>query len=80
MTDIQGALGCAQMERADAILDARRERAGATTSCWPASNGCARRVMPAGYVHGYQSYVCLFAPEEPTLANVEPAARPPQRV
>jgi perosamine synthetase len=24
-----------------------------------------------GYVHGYQSYVCLFVPEEPTMYNVE---------
>ena len=26
--------------------------------------------MPDGYVHGYQAYVCLFRPEEPTLGNV----------
>ena len=27
--------------------------------------------MPDGHVHGWQSYVALFAPHEPALANVE---------
>ena len=27
--------------------------------------------VPEGHVHGYQSYVCLFCPDEPTLDNVE---------
>ena len=27
--------------------------------------------VPEGYVHGYQAYVCLFGPEEPTPKNVE---------
>ncbi len=26
---------------------------------------------PAGYLHGYQAYVCLFRPEPPTMANVD---------
>ena len=26
---------------------------------------------PGGFVHGYQAYVCLFRPEEPTLSNVD---------
>ena len=28
------------------------------------------KVAP-GYVHGYQSYVCLFSPKAPTTGNVE---------
>ena len=31
--------------------------------------------VPEGYVHGYQSYVCLFCPDEPTLKNVEKLSR-----
>ncbi|HRV93997.1 MAG TPA: DegT/DnrJ/EryC1/StrS family aminotransferase, partial [Anaerolineae bacterium] len=27
--------------------------------------------VPAGYVHSYQAYVCLFRPEEPVLKNAE---------
>jgi dTDP-4-amino-4,6-dideoxygalactose transaminase len=36
--------------------------------------GCAwldRPGVPANYVHGYQSYVTIFSPESPTLANVD---------
>jgi perosamine synthetase len=28
-------------------------------------------LTPPEFVHGYQSYVCLFRPEEPTLRNVD---------
>jgi dTDP-4-amino-4,6-dideoxygalactose transaminase len=27
-------------------------------------------VVPDGYIHGYQAYVCLFEPEPPNLMNV----------
>ena len=27
--------------------------------------------MPSEYVHGYQAYVTLFAPEDPTPSNIE---------
>ena len=30
----------------------------------------ATPVVPENYVHGYQAYVCLFRPEEPTMENV----------
>ena len=49
-----------------------------TTRRWSASTGFARRSTPAGNVHGYQSYCCLFAPEEPTLAAQRAAARAPE--
>lgn len=28
-------------------------------------------VVPEDYVHGYQSYVCLFSPEKPDVFNVD---------
>ncbi len=31
----------------------------------------AYSVTPVDYQHGYQSYVCLFSPERPSLENVE---------
>ena len=72
MTDIQGALGVAQMARARrSARRAPRARRVATTSYlaeleWLRTSRTFRR-----YVHGYQAYVCLFSPDEPTLANVD---------
>jgi dTDP-4-amino-4,6-dideoxygalactose transaminase len=68
MTDVQGALGCAQMERADWILAERRRRAGLYDEALAGVDWLRTPAVPAGNVHGYQSYCCLFAPEEPTLA------------
>jgi perosamine synthetase len=68
MTDIQGALGCAQMGRADWILDERRRRARLYDEALADVDSLRTPTTPAGNVHGYQSYCCLFAPEEPTLA------------
>jgi perosamine synthetase len=71
LTDIQGALGCAQMERADWILAERSRRARLYDEMLAEVAWLRTPVTPEGYVHGYQSYVCLFRPEEPTLDNVE---------
>jgi dTDP-4-amino-4,6-dideoxygalactose transaminase len=71
MTDIQGALGCAQMQRAAWILEQRTRRAQLYDELLADVEWLATPVVPAGYVHGYQAYVCLFRPEPPTLANVE---------
>lgn len=70
MTDIQGALGCAQLDRSDIILDGRRERAARYDRLLAGLDWYRPQQIPAGSVHGYQAYVGLFAPEEPTLANV----------
>jgi len=70
MTDIQGALGCAQLDRADWILACRRELAARYDELLAGVEWLRTPVVPAGDVHGYQAYVCLVAPEEPTLANV----------
>jgi perosamine synthetase len=69
MTDIQGALGCAQMDRADWILDERRRRAALYDEALAGVEWLRTPVTPEGDVHGYQCYCCLFAPEEPTLAD-----------
>jgi perosamine synthetase len=71
MTDVQGALGCAQMDRADWILDERRRRARLYDDALAGVGWLRTPTTPAGNVHGYQSYCCLFAPEEPTLAASE---------
>jgi len=71
MTDIQGALGCAQMDRAEWILARRRELAARYDELLADVEWLRTPVVPEGDVHGYQAYVCLFAPEEPTLANAD---------
>jgi perosamine synthetase len=71
MTDIQGALGCAQMDRAEWILAERTRVARAYDERLEPFDWLARPVVPPGYDHGYQSYVCLFRPDAPTLANVD---------
>ena len=55
MTDIQGALGCAQMDRADWILDERRRRAALYDEALAGIEWLRTPVTPAGNVHGYQS-------------------------
>jgi perosamine synthetase len=71
MTDIQGALGCAQMERASWLLDRRRLLAERYDEMLADSDWLRTPVVPEGYVHGYQSYVCLFSPVEPSIATVD---------
>ena len=70
MTDIQGALGCAQMERAKWILAERRRHARSYDEMLAEVGWLQRPVVPEDYIHGYQAYVCLFKPEEPTLDTV----------
>ncbi|MDQ3248289.1 MAG: DegT/DnrJ/EryC1/StrS family aminotransferase [Chloroflexota bacterium] len=69
MTDIQGALGCAQMDRAAWILGERTRLAQRYDQLLADLDWLTTPFVPDGYVHGYQAYVCLFHPEPPTMAN-----------
>jgi len=71
MTDIQAALGCAQMERVDWMLSERRRRAALYDEALAGLEWLATPVTPEGNVHGYQSYVCLFRPKEPEIGALE---------
>ena len=71
MTDIQGALGCAQMDRAAWILETLSQRAQHYDQLLAGVEWLETPTVPNGFVHGYQAYVCLFRPEEPTLNNVD---------
>jgi len=70
MTDIQGSLGCAQMERVEGILDARRALARTYDEALADIEWLETPLVPDGHVHGYQAYVTLFRPERPTIENV----------
>jgi dTDP-4-amino-4,6-dideoxygalactose transaminase len=69
LTDIQGALGCAQLDRAPMLLDARRRVAQQYSERLADIEWLERPCVPPGYEHGWQSYVCLFRPERPTLST-----------
>jgi dTDP-4-amino-4,6-dideoxygalactose transaminase len=71
LTDIQAALGCAQMTRAQTLLDGRARVARAYDERLRALDWLALPSVPAGDVHGWQSYVCLFRPEIPALHTVD---------
>lgn len=61
MTDIQGALGVGQMQKAERIMQGRRRIALKYTESLHSVHQLVTPKTPKNYRHGYQSYVCLFA-------------------
>lgn len=70
MTDLQGALGAAQMERAADIVAERRRIAARFDDAFANLPWLRTPERPDGYVHGYQSYPCLFQPEPLTSETI----------
>ena len=70
MTDLQAALGSAQMDRAEAITEERRRLANVYNEAFTNLPWLKLPVCPEGYGHGYQSYPCLFQPEPITSGSV----------
>ena len=68
MTDIQGALGVAQMEKSAAIMASRRAGAARYDEMLRGLDWLQLPFRHPDYVHGEQSYVCLFMPDEANLA------------
>lgn len=64
MTDFQAALGSAQMDRADAIVDERRRLAWRFDEAFADLEWLRTPAHVDGCEHGYQSYPCLFMPGE----------------
>ncbi|KTD62015.1 DegT/DnrJ/EryC1/StrS family aminotransferase [Legionella spiritensis] len=62
MTDMQGALGVCQMQKAEKIMTGRRNIASQYQEALQHS-GLELPIVPDGFTHGYQSYVCLFSLE-----------------
>jgi perosamine synthetase len=71
MTDLQGAIGSVQMDRAEWVLGERHRCADAYDHLLADLEWLALPMTPAGSVHGYQSYVCLFRSDEATLESVD---------
>jgi perosamine synthetase len=71
LTDLQAAVGAVQMDRADWILAERRRCADAYGDLLASTEWLVPPRTPEGLRHGYQAYVCLFAPEPPGMENVD---------
>jgi len=71
MTDLQAAVGSAQMDRAAAIVLERQHLARRYDEAFASLDWLRTPVQRVGYDHGYQSYPCLFQPE-----GVKPSAVP----
>jgi dTDP-4-amino-4,6-dideoxygalactose transaminase len=70
MTDIQASLGIAQMQKLESILKTRRRIAERYAEELSSIEWLVVPAEPPGYVHAYQSYVCLFNPDS-ALHNPE---------
>ena len=70
MTDLQGALGSAQMNRADKIVNERRRLASRYDEAFAELDWLQTPVCFEGFEHGYQSYACLFEPQPITAASI----------
>ena len=70
MTDIQAALGSAQMDRASDIVMERQRLAAVYDRAFAGLSWLRTPKCPDDYVHGYQSYPCLFQPETITPQSI----------
>ncbi len=74
MTDIQGAIGCAQMKKLDYITERRAELAHRYDKLLPQAVPYVRiPTVPEGYTHIYQTYCTMVIPEAVRCATVDEA-------
>ena len=70
MTDLQGALGSAQMDRAKEIVSERQNLAQRYDDAFAALNWLRSPFRHANYDHGYQSYPCMFIPDAANSSSI----------
>ena len=71
MTDLQAALGSAQMDRAQDIFLERRNLAQRYDRAFASLDWLRTPYVHSDFDHGYQSYPCMFMPEEVTDGSME---------
>ncbi len=71
MTDLQAALGAAQMDRAAAIIAERQRLAQRYDEAFAKLPWLKSPAYIDGLEHGYQSYPCLFQPEPVTPESIQ---------
>ena len=70
MTDMQAALGSAQMDRATNIVEERSRLARNYDDVFSSLEWLQIPAKVTDYEHGYQSYPCLFMPNEVTSSDI----------
>ena len=75
MTDLQAAIGVVQMGRAEHLLETRRHQARRYDAALESMDLLTAPATPAGYTHGYQSYVAWFGREAWRAGDVEGVSR-----
>lgn len=75
MTDLQAAVGIVQMERAEGILKTREAQARRYDEALRDMPWLRAPHLPAGYTHGYQSYVAWFGEDAWETRDIEAATR-----
>ena len=71
MTDLQAAIGSAQMDRASDIVLERQALAEKYDQAFAQLDWLRTPFKHSDYDHGYQSYPCLFMPEEISVSSIE---------
>jgi len=71
MTDLQAALGSAQMDRADDIVAERQHLAGKYDQAFKGLDWLQTPFRGGDFEHGYQSYPCIFMPKDISLESVK---------
>ncbi len=69
MTDIQGALGCGQMDKADWILGERQKRARRYWQALARFPSLRPPEAPENETHAFQAYVCSMVAEQDTSVD-----------
>lgn len=71
MTDIQASIGSTQMDRADKIYESRKKIADKYLSELENIEWLGKPDAGKDFIHGYQSFVCLFNDKKITTGNIE---------
>ncbi|HEY6140020.1 MAG TPA: DegT/DnrJ/EryC1/StrS family aminotransferase [Thermoanaerobaculia bacterium] len=71
MTDLQAAVGVVQIARLESLLRQRAAVAQRYDEALADVGALRLPSAPPDFVHGWQSYVTLFCPEPPSMANVD---------
>ena len=71
MTDLQAALGSAQMDRADDIVAERQHLAGKYDKAFKGLDWLQTPFRGDDFEHGYQSYPCIFMPKDISLESLK---------
>ncbi len=72
LTDIQGALGVAQMKSAKKIIETRKLRAERYHQMLKNESWLKIPESPEGSIHSYQSYVCMIKPRDDSFESRQP--------